>query len=120
MTNHERDVITFLISFGSDVGFTPEDPQATAADRERWLKRVADVRVGNRCACRTCPSIDLEDADGYVAISDDHRVILEAFYPGALLMLVIDDDRPSYLELAPIDEDIFDEFPSVAELSGYL
>ena len=117
MTEHERDVLTFMISNGEP--WLGDEP-VTEADRGRWLERLADVRVGARCTCRTCPSIELEDAEGFVAMSEDNRVILDApSYSAAIVLLFIDDDRPSYLELAPNDGDrVFNEFPSVAELSG--
>ena len=34
-----------------------------------------------------------------------------------MLLLFIDEDRPSYLELAPVGEDTFDEFPAVGEIT---
>ncbi|GAA1553835.1 MULTISPECIES: hypothetical protein [Brevibacterium] len=39
------------------------------------------------------------------------RVLLDATVDGCILLLFIDDDSPSYLELAPADEEIFAEFP---------
>lgn len=37
--------------------------------------------------------------------------MLEAGCPGALLLLFIDDDQLSYLELAPVADEVFAEFP---------
>ncbi|WP_172173197.1 hypothetical protein [Brevibacterium sp. CT2-23B] len=46
------------------------------------------------------------------------RTVLTAGSPGAMLLLFIDDDYPSYLELAPIDEDqSFTDFPEPETIS---
>ena len=46
------------------------------------------------------------------------RVVLAAGISGAMLQLFIDDDYPSYLELAPIDDDLsFTEFPEAETIS---
>jgi hypothetical protein len=111
-TKREREVISFILSVGIEC-----DEPITASDRERWQQREAGIRVGERCRCGTCPSVALEDEDGPVPPADTQRV-LEVDCPGALVYLFINDDRPSYLELAPITDEVFDEFPAVEELTA--
>lgn len=43
--------------------------------------------------------------------------MLSAHHPKASLLLFIDEDRLSYLELAPHGDEVWDHFPPVAELS---
>lgn len=43
--------------------------------------------------------------------------MLRADHPKASLLLFIDDDRLSYLELAPHGDEAIDHFPPVVELS---
>jgi len=111
-TTREREVISFILTVGIEF-----DEPITASDRERWQQREPGIRVGERCRCGTCPSIVLEDEDGPVPPSDTQRV-LEVDCPGALLYLFIQDGRPSYLELAPLNDEVFDEFPAVEELTA--
>ncbi|MGO0578109.1 hypothetical protein [Ornithinimicrobium panacihumi] len=89
----------------------------TDADRQRWRAQLPTARAGRRCGCGTCPSVDLTDETGRVRQRERSRVVLSADAPGAMLLLFIDDDELSYLELAPIDEDgSFDAFPDVGDL----
>ncbi|PFG36022.1 hypothetical protein ATL41_0726 [Flavimobilis soli] len=45
--------------------------------------------------------------------------MLEASAAGALLLLFVDDDRFSYLELAPLDDDAsFAEFPAASTFTS--
>ena len=47
------------------------------------------------------------------------RVTLGASTPDAVLVLFIDDDRLSCLELAPVTDDlVIAEFPAIAEVSA--
>ena len=61
-------------------------------------------------------SIDLEDQRGQTPEGGD-RIVLSAHHSTASLLLFIDDDQLSYLELAPHDDEAWDQFPPVAELS---
>lgn len=96
------------------VGFD-DQPPIQAAHRRRWLYQVPGVLAGATCACGTCPSIELEDERGTVPTTGS-RVVLTAATRDALLLLFIDGDRPSYLELAPTGETPIDSFPSTGEL----
>ncbi|WP_281270256.1 hypothetical protein [Cryobacterium soli] len=44
--------------------------------------------------------------------------MLSAAHPDATLLLFVDNDRLSYLELAPHGDDAFSEFPLAAQLSA--
>jgi hypothetical protein len=99
LTPRERGVLVALIERG-----TPAEP-VTDADRARWLEQVPSTLAGRACDCGTSPSIELTDATGRNARPTDGRVVLEASAPDALLLLFVDDDRLSYLEVAPMDDD---------------
>lgn len=100
-----------MIRYGVD--FPPDESPSpiTQADRERWLAASANLRVHDGCGCGLCPSIDFgpipDDADRYV---------LEASTPESLVLLFIDDDKPSYLEIAPYGEEAVG-LPSPDELT---
>ncbi len=109
LTQRERETLTALLERGTVI-----DPESsvTADDRARWLARVPDTLAGHTCGCGTCPSIELTDARDHTPASVGGRIVLEADAPGALLMLFIDDDLLSYLELAPLGDDSFLVFPA--------
>jgi hypothetical protein len=102
LTAREREVLQAMISRAQDS--TPPTP-IRPAQRQQWLTQIAATRAGRRCACGTCPTIDLEDRSNTVTNLVESRVVLSASGPGALLLLFIDDDRLSCLELAPLDPD---------------
>ena len=114
LTPIERDLLIALIEEGADLSSGVE---ITAAERAAWLSQVAATFAGARCACGMCPSIELVDADGRSPECDQRRVVLEASTDDAVLLLFIDDDRLSYLELAPIDPDAtIDAFPAASAI----
>lgn len=112
LTEIERAALVAMIRYG--VGFKDQGP-IWAADRMRWLHQVPDVLAGPGCQCGTCPSIELEDEHGAIPAIRS-RVVLTAATADALLLLFIDQDRLSYLELAPIEEHPITAFPAPAEL----
>lgn len=100
--------------------------------RQLWEDNLGEVVVTNECGCGTCPSIgmrprsraDDESRDDVGGASDreagdrGERIVLDAGAPGAMLLLFIDDDSPSYLELAPIEDDgVFVDFPQAADIA---
>ena len=90
------------------------DRRVDDSSRQRWFAQIAETRAGRRCECWTCPSIELEDTSGRTASRIHSRIVLSAGAPDALVLLFIDDDQLSYLELAPTDPDArIDEFPAV-------
>ena len=116
MSPRERAVLEAMISHAHDFA---ESSSPDAASRQRWLAQLGGTRAGRRCECGTCPSIALEDASGRTPTMADSRVVLSADAPGALLLLFIDDDQLSYLELAPLEPDArIAEFPAV-EFIGF-
>jgi hypothetical protein len=92
------------------------DDRVKEADRARWRAQLATTRAGRPCGCGTCPSIELTDAVGISPEMTKSRVVLDVATDKAMLLLFIDDDRLSYLELAATDEQTFAEFPNPAEM----
>ncbi|MBF4513953.1 hypothetical protein ITJ66_15810 [Plantibacter sp. VKM Ac-2885] len=112
LSARERDLMVALIARGTDHG---ADRAVTASDRERWAGLLADTSVHGMCGCGSCPSIDL------VPESDDRpstarQTVLEASTSTASLLLCIEGDRPTYLELAPWGDEPITEFPLVADV----
>ncbi len=113
LTSQEEAVLVALITRGPCLD---EDFVITDDDRARWLAQVPQTRAGRRCGCGTCPSFELTDLAGATPGMDSSRVVLEASTTGALLMLFVDDDRLSYLELAPLDDKSYSQFPDSRDL----
>lgn len=113
LTDREREVLLLMIARAPAHG---DESSATAADRLRWREQAGTVRAGRPCGCGTCPSVELVDEDGRTPEGRSSRVVLSAGAPGALVLLFVDDDRLSYLELAPDEDEVFEEFPPAAEL----
>ena len=112
LTERERDVLAFMVDSAHTFA---GDPPVREEDRGRWRAQLAGAHAGRACGCGSCPSIEIETGAD-VATASGHRVVLNAAHPGATLLLVIDDDRLSYLELAPHGDKAFSEFPVVAQL----
>jgi hypothetical protein len=114
LTQRERDVVRAMVTHAQDSA--PPTP-IRPTQRQRWLRQIAATRAGRPCACGTCPTIELEDERGGPTPTTTARVVLSASAPGALLLLFIDDDRLSCLELAPLDPDArILEFPPVESI----
>lgn len=113
LTARERDVLSFMIDRA--VPFA-DDPPVPAGSRERWRQSVHTTTAGRGCACGACPSIDLQDQRGQTS-KGGRSVVLSADHAKASVLLFIDADRLSYLELAPRGDEGIDHFPPVAELS---
>lgn len=111
----ERDVLALMIEHAEN--FT-EGPCVSAQRRAQWLAQLPGTRAGDSCQCGVCPSIELVDGHGVTPSADRKRIVLAAKARGALLLLFIDDDRLSYLELAPISpDDHFERFPDPADIT---
>jgi len=113
LTGRERDVLVRMIREGARDEPVPADRDAQ--DRRRWLAQVDAVRVHRTCGCGACPSVDLGD-DAGPAPATGPRVVLHAEHDDALVLLFVDGDRPSYLELAPLDDRARHELPPADEL----
>ncbi|MEJ5868484.1 hypothetical protein WDV85_12135 [Pseudokineococcus sp. 5B2Z-1] len=114
LTHREEAVLVALITRGAWAG--DDGVVLTTDDRARWLAQVPTTRAGRRCTCGTCPSIELTDTAGWRPDAGDGRVVLQAGASGATLLLFVDEDRLSYLELAP-DASAFHDFPDPQELN---
>jgi hypothetical protein len=112
LTDRERDMLAFMVENGTSCA---DDPPVSVAARQRWRAQAGAARAGSPCGCGTCPSITIEDEHGRTP-ERGRRVVLSASHPDASLMLFIDGDRLSYLELAPHGDRPFPEFPPVADI----
>jgi len=113
LTTREREAIIALLERGIS---TIRNLPITTADRARWLSQVPHTLAGRLCGCGICPSIELTDAEGHTPATTDGRVILQAEAPGAVLMLFVEEDRLSYLELAPLAGDTITVFPASTDI----
>jgi len=114
LTSREEAVLAALIKHADHMD---DDATVTNDDRVRWLRQVPHTRAGRRCDCGSCPFIELTDPAGVTPDMGNSRVVLDAGTTGALLLLFIDDDHLSYLELAPLDGGTtFQQFPDVLSL----
>lgn len=110
LTRRELDVLTVMVERGTP--FDPDGAEAVSdADRVRWRAQLPTTRAGRACGCGSCPSIELTDTAGASPEVTTSRVVLSAETDEALLLLFIDDDRLSYLELAPSADHAVAEFP---------
>ena len=113
LTRREREVVALMIDHGTVLD---PDKGVGDTDRARWRAQLATARAGRPCGCGTCPSIELTDADGSTPETPGGRVVLDAETDEAMVLLFIDDDRLSYLELAPTEDRVFAEFPEITDI----
>lgn len=103
LTVDERLVLEAMIRHAHS--FDAEWGEPSLADRQRWLAMVDDLSVHGICGCGTCPTINLAHKGVPVEWREEGpRMVLEADIQDALVLLFIDDDVPSCLEVAPLDE----------------
>ncbi len=112
-------MLTAMIARGST------DRAVSASDRHRWSADAATVLAGRSCGCGRCPSIELVDESGAEIVGSD-RIVLSGWIDtdnpngAAMLLLFIDGGRPSYLELAPLTDDVvYAEFPDPVVMNPY-
>lgn len=113
LTDRERDLLTFMVNYAMPFA---DSPSVSASARERWSRLIPTTRAGHSCDCGACPSIELED-EGVQSPNNQERIVLSASHPKASLLLFIDGDRFSYLELAPYGDDVFEQFPTASEVT---
>ena len=112
LTDREREVLTFMVDHALPVA---EKRPVRASVRERWRRSIPTIVAGPTCECGGCPSIDL--VDGCSRTSQGGRnIVLSASSQKASVLLFIEHDRLSYLELAPHEDDIIGQFPPISEL----
>lgn len=101
LTDAERQLISAMISSAKATNPDQlESPQAWQDWREALHGMVDRITVGASCACGKCPSVQLLVDDEPVPAGQT-QIILEAFISEGIVMLFVDDGRPSYLEIAP-------------------
>lgn len=101
LTDAERRLISAMIT--SAKAADPDRLNGSVAWRN-WRHELHEMidrlSVGELCDCGKCPSFELL-FDGQKVPRSKDSIILEAFIPEGLVMLFIDEGKPSYLEIAP-------------------
>ncbi len=101
LTDAERQLISAMIT--SAKASNPDQFESQQA-WQQWRHQLHDtidrITVGASCHCGKCPSVELLVDDKPVPAGKT-QIILEAFVSEGLVMLYVDDDQPSYLEIAP-------------------
>ena len=101
LTESEQQLISAMITSAKAA-----DPSRFEAQevwyqwRQELLGTLDRITVGASCECSKCPSVQLL-LDGQVVPAGASQIILQAFISEGIVMLFIDDDVPSYLEIAP-------------------
>lgn len=101
LTASERQLISAMMT--SAKATDPErfeDQQAWYQWRQELHDGLDRITVGASCDCGKCPSVQLL-VDGQTVPPGESQIILEAFVSEGIVMLFIDDGKPSYLEVAP-------------------
>lgn len=96
LTDRERDVLVAMIKHGEPG--SDDEPRIDPPRRARWLRGMDSTLVRDICECGECPSIDLRDLDG-PNLGKGTRDVIAVDHDGAMILLFVDDDRPSRLEM---------------------
>ncbi|MDY3678211.1 MAG: hypothetical protein SO046_03195 [Actinomyces urogenitalis] len=101
LTAQERAVIEAMIA-RADGDSSEQRP--SAAQGARWAAALERTTVDHECGCGLCPTIDLA-WNGQEVDCEGDRVVLEAFSAGdEMVLLFVDGDLPSCLEVVPNDD----------------
>ena len=112
LTDREREVLTFMVDYALPVA---EKRPVRASARERWRRSIPTIMAGPPCECGECPSIELVDGRGRIS-KGGRNIVLSAEHPKVSLLLFIEHDRLSYLELATHGDEVIGQFPPSSEL----
>lgn len=107
LTDTERQLINAMITSAKATDPAqyqrPETWQRWRHELHEMLDRIS---VGKACDCGKCPSFQLL-VDNKPVPAGKSQIILEAFISEGIVMLFVDDGKPSYLEIAPnLDVDL--------------
>lgn len=95
-----------------------DEGSSADAVRDAWRAQVENLTVDEMCGCGMCPSVSLTTGSTPASDDDADRVVLTATLNDALVLLFIDAGVPSYLELAPYDDNtVYSEFPDASALT---
>lgn len=101
LTLSERQLISAMITSAKATDPDRFDDQTAWFQWRQELHETLDrITGGESCDCGKCPSFQLL-VDGQAVAAGESQVILEAFISEGIVMLFIDDGKPSYLEIAP-------------------
>ena len=115
LSEREHHVLVAMIEHA---GVGEEGPDISSVQRSAWRATVPHLQVYDACNCGDCPSVSLTSNAEHPNVSEDERVVLVAALNDALVLVFVDDDVPSYLELAPHNQETaYTQFPEPAALS---
>ena len=101
LTDTERQLISALIT---NAKVTDPAQYDKAETWQRWRQELYQMldrlSEGESCDCGKCPSFQLL-VDNKPVPAGRRQIILEAFISEGIVMLFVDDGKPSYLEIAP-------------------
>lgn len=101
LTDAERLLIHAMITSAKATDPAVDQTKTTSEDWRHKLHEMLDrITVGQACDCGKCPSVQLLIDDKPVPAGKS-QIILEAFISQGIVMLFVDDGKPSYLEIAP-------------------
>ena len=101
LTDAERQLISAMITSAKATDPAQYDKAETWQRWRHELHEMLDrITVGEACDCGKCPSFQLL-VDNLPVPSGRRQIILEAFIAEGIVMLFVDDGKPSYLEIAP-------------------
>lgn len=90
--------------------------EVSQVQRQTWAEALDRLSYGKQCDCGQCPSFSIH-ADGQAIPESTNRNVLSAESPQAFLILFIDNNVPSYLEVAPSWETAITQLPAAEELT---
>lgn len=107
----EKAVLTVMIESG-----TSFDDEPSNEERRQFLTWVDKVEVTGACGCTACESVEL-GIDGTTIECSEDRYVLSGDTEKVMVLLFVDDGKPSYLEVAATDGVSYAAIPEADEIT---
>lgn len=111
----ERERAVLIVMIDNDHDLSDPVPVITVEQRQNWRDQAGSVQVGGVYGCGKCPTIDLVDKNATEPAG--RRIVLSGFRGDEGILLFIDGDRLSCLELYSHTDDVIDMFPRPNEIT---